>query len=125
MISVKRFVNKKKDGTFDRGDAQLVDLSVEEDFASPENVDEEFTETVSVSMDGVRKNLVRDANGLQEALGDILGELHKDHVDEIVDKFNAIACSLNSLNCLHVPNIDGFSNLEDDTEVELLDCENY
>lgn len=79
------------------------------------------THTVSLSMDGFRSNLVDEMNELHEALSDIFDEISDEDKEEISDKYNAVACSVNFLNCISYDGIEKFSNRENEPEASLFD----
>ena len=75
--------------------------------------------TVQVSMDGLRRNLTRDAEELGEHLKSMFDDMMEHDKEEIIERFDQLACGLNSLNCIEASSDDKF-NMMDDVEVTLL-----
>ncbi|TOH19157.1 hypothetical protein CGI90_04030 [Vibrio parahaemolyticus] len=72
------------------------------------------------SMNGFRSNLVGDMNELSSVLSDVLSELDEDAKAEVIDKFDEVACSVNSLLHVSIEGNDDFKNMAGSKEVELL-----
>lgn len=77
------------------------------------------THKVQVSMNGLRKGLVDDAQELRQAIKDVFDFLDEDDKQELTERFDTLACGLNSLNCIHAENDENFTCMED-VEVELI-----
>ncbi|MEZ8292385.1 hypothetical protein AB6D11_00880 [Vibrio splendidus] len=81
----------------------------------------EEVRTVKVSVNGARRILVEQANRLREALVSQQQDYHL--TEEVVDEFDQLACEINSLLHLSVPNVANFNAIGTDpneTEVEMM-----
>lgn len=75
---------------------------------------------IQFSMNGFRSNLRGDMHELRHAIACVLEDVCKDEKDELIDKFDQVACSINSLNYVWVDGMDGFKDMSDAPEIELL-----
>ncbi|MCG9579821.1 hypothetical protein L1D14_26830 [Vibrio tubiashii] len=72
------------------------------------------------SMDGYRSNMVSDMKELREAIADILCDVDVNNKQELINKFDQVACGVNSFNCVSVEGMEHFSNMSDSETVPLL-----
>lgn len=75
---------------------------------------------LAFSMDGYRSNMVSDMKELHDAITAILNDVDAGDKEELIEKFDQVACGVNSLNCVSVKGMDSFSNMSDCATVPLL-----
>lgn len=75
--------------------------------------------TIQLSMDGLRSGLTRDTMELREVIEECFEDVPEHMKDELIEKFDAIACTINGLNCVSLPGDDSFTDMNE-TEVKHL-----
>ncbi|RIW17845.1 hypothetical protein DS957_003485 [Vibrio harveyi] len=75
---------------------------------------------IRFSMNGFRANLVSEMSELRTSLADVLNELSESDREDVIDKFDEVACSVNSLLHVSIEGNDDFKNMEGSAEVDLL-----
>lgn len=79
----------------------------------------------TVSMDGLRKNMARDAEDLKASFLELLAreDISKEDAEDAIHDLNSLICSVNSIQCVSVEGIDNFSDLTDEVYVKLIDVD--
>ena len=90
-----------------------IKIKEKDSFGKPE------VRTVQLSMDGLRKDLTSDTMELREVIEECFDHLPDFMKEEMIEKFDAIACTINGLNCVSLPGDELFNEL-DDLEVKHL-----
>lgn len=72
------------------------------------------------SMNGFRSSLTSDMKELREEIEESLKYLDEELKESLIDRFDTVACSVNSLNHVWVEGNDDFSNMADAPEIPLL-----
>ncbi|MDK9790669.1 hypothetical protein [Vibrio sp. D431a] len=57
---------------------------------------------------------------LREAIFSVIDNLDLDDKEELIDKFDTVACSVNSLNWVSIEGDDDFSDMSNSPEIPLL-----
>ena len=83
--------------------------------------EESFSGFMKVSMDGLRTHLTWRANDLGNKIRTLINDLGIDYeADDLVESFDELACSVNSLNCVYSKDMDEFTMLIDQESVDLI-----
>jgi Asp-tRNA(Asn)/Glu-tRNA(Gln) amidotransferase C subunit len=79
----------------------------------------------TVSMDGLRKNMARDANDFKVSFLELLAreDISKEDAEDVIQELNSLICSVNSIQCVSVEGIDDFSDLTNEVYVKLIDID--
>lgn len=75
---------------------------------------------ITFSMNGFRHNLISDMDELKSVIEDIFESLDADEKEELIDKFDTVACSINSLNYVWIDGDENFSDMSSSTEIDFL-----
>ena len=75
---------------------------------------------ITFSMNGFRRNLISDMDELKSAIEDIFESLDADGKEDLIDKFDTVACSINSLICVWIDGDENFSDMSNSPEIDLL-----
>ena len=78
---------------------------------------------MKVNMNGLRKNLTRNYNGLHKKIGEVLPLLDDNEQDEIKRILENIGDSLLTLNCTQSMGDDDFDDISDEVELLQFDIE--
>jgi hypothetical protein len=77
------------------------------------NNGEKVTCKVKMSMNGLRAGLTNDAMELRSTIEDSFDHMTNDHKEELIEKFDEVACGLNSLNCVFLDGDDSFTDMNE------------
>lgn len=75
---------------------------------------------ITFSMNGFRRNIISDMGELKTAIEDIFESLDTEEKEDLIDKFDTVACSINSLNYVWINGDENFSDMSNSPEIELL-----
>lgn len=75
---------------------------------------------ITFSMNGFRRNIISDMGELKSAIEDIFESLDTEEKEDLIDKFDTVACSINSLNYVWINGDENFSDMSNSPEIELL-----
>lgn len=75
---------------------------------------------ITFSMNGFRRNIISDMDELKSAIEDIFESLDTEEKEDLIDKFDTVACSINSLNYVWINGDENFSDMSNSPEIELL-----
>ncbi len=80
---------------------------------------EKQTRKIKLSMDGLRHGLTRDTMELREVIEECFEHVPEHAKEELVTAFDAIACTINGLNCVSLDGDEDFNDMNE-TEVKHL-----
>ena len=75
---------------------------------------------ITFSMNGFRRNLISDMDELKSVIEDIFKSLDAEEKEDLIDKFDTVACSINSLNSVWINGDENFSDMSNSPEIDLL-----
>jgi len=78
---------------------------------------------IKFSMNGFRRSMHIDAVDLRHTIQEFIDDDYcslEDLKKEFAEKFDALACAINSLCCIYDENDENFNDLSDELEVQLL-----
>ena len=75
---------------------------------------------ITFSMNGFRRNLISEMDELKSVIEDIFESLDAEEKEDLIDKFDTVACSINSLNSVCINGDENFSDMSNSPEIDLL-----
>lgn len=79
----------------------------------------------TVNMDGLRKNMARNAEDFKQSFLELLEreDISREDAEDVIEELNHLITSVNAIQCVSVSGVEGFSDLTDESYVKLIDID--